>query len=157
MTCIILYLIFVVFIAVYEYIYMCVCVCVCVVFRNCLNKAARRQIFPVDLIFFLDYWREIDNILVYLIRYSKIMLWTMEQKIFCVKTYYETQFFKIALAGLKKKFNFNTSINKSQIFKLIKKFEVHATCGDCRATSSSPYAPLKIQEECTRIINNFKL
>ena len=69
------------------------------------------------------------------------MPWTMEQKIFCVKTYYETKSFKIVQARYRRKFNFNTFPNRSQILKLIKNFEAHGTCEDRRAKGSSPSGP----------------
>ena len=52
--------------------------------------------FLIDLIlfFFSGYCLKIVNILIYLAKYSEIMSWTMKQKIFCVKTYYETKSFK---------------------------------------------------------------
>ena len=69
------------------------------------------------------------------------MPWTMEQKIFYVKTYYETKSFKIVQARYRRKFNFNTFPNRSQILKLIKNFEAHGTCEDRRAKGSSPSGP----------------
>ena len=58
------------------------------------------------------------------------MPWSMEQKIFCLKTYYETKSFQIVQARFRRKFSFNKFPNRSQIFKLVKKFETHGTCGD---------------------------
>ena len=69
------------------------------------------------------------------------MPWSMEQKIFCVKTYYETKSFRIVQARFRRKFSFNQFPNRSQIFKLVKKFEAHGTCGDCRVAGSSPSGP----------------
>ena len=69
------------------------------------------------------------------------MPWSMEQKIFCVKTYYETKSFKIVQARFRRKFSFNQFPNRSQIFKLVKKFEAHGTCGDRRVAGSSPSGP----------------
>ena len=66
------------------------------------------------------------------------MPWSMEQKIFCVKTYYETKSFKIVQARFRRKFSFNQFPNRSQIFKLVKKFEAHGTCGDSRVAGLSP-------------------
>ena len=51
------------------------------------------------------------------------MPWSMEQKIFCVKAYYETKSFQIVQARFRRKFSFNKFPNRSQIFKLVKKFE----------------------------------
>ena len=65
----------------------------------------------------------------------------MEQKIFCVKTYYETKSFQIVQARFRRKFSFNKFPNRSQTFKLVKKFETHGTCGDRRVTGSSPSEP----------------
>ena len=52
------------------------------------NKTVASQLFPVDFILFLfsDYSWEMVKILIYLTKYTKLMPWTMEQKIFCVKT-----------------------------------------------------------------------
>ena len=61
------------------------------------------------------------------------MPWSMEQ-IFCVKTYYETMFFKIVQGKYRRKFNVNAFPNRSQIFKLVKSFEAHDTGEDRRAT-----------------------
>ena len=69
------------------------------------------------------------------------MPWSMEQKIFCVKTYYETKSFRIVQARFRRKFSFNQFPNRSQIFKLVKKFEAHGTCGDRRVAGSSPSGP----------------
>ena len=51
----------------------------------------------------------------------------MKQKIFCVKTYYENKFFKIVQARYRRKFNFKTFLNKSQIFEMVKNCEAHIT------------------------------
>ena len=74
-----------------------------------LNKAAASQIFLVDSIIFLfsNYGRKIINILIYSTKYSEIMPWTMEQKMFSRKTYYETKSFKTIQAIYRKKVNFN--------------------------------------------------
>ena len=65
-------------------------------FHHHWNKAAASQIFPVDFIHFLisDSSQEIVNILIYLTKYTEILIWMMEQKIFCVKTCYKTKSFK---------------------------------------------------------------
>ena len=65
------------------------------------------------------------------------MLWTMEQKIFCMKTYYKTKSSKIVHARYKRKFNLKSFPNRSQIFKLVKKFKAHSTYKDHRAMGSS--------------------
>ena len=65
----------------------------------------------------------------------------MEQKIFCVKTYYETKSFQIVQARFRRKFSFNKFPNRSQIFKLVEKFETHGTCGDRMVTGSSLSGP----------------
>ena len=66
---------------------------------------------------------------------------SMEQKVFCVKTYYETKSFRIVQARFRRKFSFNQFPNRSQIFKLVKKFKAHGTCGDRRVAGSSPSGP----------------
>ena len=111
------------------------------VFHNCWNKAAVLQIFPVDFILFSNYCWEIVNILIYSIKYCKIMPWMMEQKIFCVNTYYETKPFKIVQPRYRRKFNYNTFPNRRQIFKLVKNFEAHSTCEDSRTTGSLTSGP----------------
>ena len=112
------------------------------------KKVEAAQITSVDFILFLfsdNYW-EIDSILIYLIKYSQILPWKIERKFFCVKTYYETKSFIIVRTRYKRKFNFNTFPNRSQIFKLIKNVEAHGACEGYRATGSSPIT----QKECAR-------
>ena len=79
----------------------------------------------------------------------------MEQKIFCVKTYYEMKSFQIVQARFRRKFSFNKFLNRSQIFKLVKKFETHGgTCGDRRVTGSSPSGPpttIRTPDNVTRV------
>ena len=113
-------------------------------FIICWNKAAASQVFSINFILFLfsDYCWEIVNILIYTTIYSKIMPWTMEQKIFCVKTYYETKSSKIVQARYRRKLNFNIFLNRSLIFKLVKNFEAHGICEDHMATGSSPSGSL---------------
>ena len=82
------------------------------------------------------------------------MPWSMEQKIFCVKTYYEMKSFQIVQARFRRKFSFNKFPNRSQIFKLVKKFETHGTCGDRRVTGSSPSGPpitIRTPDNVTRV------
>ena len=82
------------------------------------------------------------------------MPWSMEQKIFCVKTYYEMKSFQIVQARFRRKISFNKFPNKSQIFKLVKKFETHGTCGDRRVTGSSPSRPpitIRTPDNITRV------
>ena len=43
----------------------------------------------------------------------------MEQKIFCVNTYYKTKCFKIVQAKYRRKFNFLTFLNRSLTLKLM--------------------------------------
>ena len=86
-----------------------------------------------------------------------MMPWSMEQKIFCVKTYYETKSFQIVQARFRRKFSFNKFPNRSQIFKLVKTFETHGTCGDRRVTGSSPSGPpITIRELSTTLHAAFK-
>ena len=83
-----------------------------------------------------------------------MMPWSMEQKIFCVKTYYETKSFQIVQARFRTKFSFNKFPNSSQIFKLVKMFETHGTCGDRRVTVSSPSGPsitIRTPDNVTRV------
>ena len=78
----------------------------------------------------------------------------MEQKIFSVKTYYETKSFQIVEARFRRNFSFNKFPNRSQIFKLVKKFETHGTCGDRRVTGSSPSGPpiaIRTPDNVTRV------
>ena len=82
------------------------------------------------------------------------MPWSMEQKILCVKTYYETKSFQIVQARFRRKFSFNKFPNRSQIFKLVKKFETHGTCVDRRVTGSSPSGPpitIRTPDNVTRV------
>ena len=67
---------------------------------------------------FQDCYLEIVNILKDLTKYSEIMPWTIEQKIFYVKTYYEIPSFEIDLARYRKKFNFNTFPNGVRFWTL---------------------------------------
>jgi len=83
-----------------------------------------------------------------------MMPWSMEQKIFCVKTYYETKSFQIVQARFRRKFSFNKFPNRSHIFKLVKKFETHGTCEDRRVTGSSPSGPpitIRTPDNVTRV------
>ena len=121
---------------------MCVCVCVCVC-AGCLTTAKTKQrifsISPVDFILFLfsyHHW-EIVKILIQSTISSEIMLRMTEQKMFCIKTCYETKSFKIDQARYKWKFSFSTFPNRIQIFKLVKNVETHDTCEDHKATGSS--------------------
>ena len=63
------------------------------------------------------------------------MLHIIEQKIFCMKTSYDTNSFKILQATYRRKLHFNTFPSRSQNFKLVKNFEANATFRDRRATS----------------------
>ena len=74
---------------------------------------------------------------------------------FFEKTYYEIKSFKIVQARYRRKFNFNTFPNRSQIYKLVKNFEAQGTCEDSWATCSSPSGTLITQDEYVRVINNF--
>ena len=58
---------------------------------------------------------------------------TIEYKIFCLKTFYKSKFFKIVQATSRRKFNFNTFLNRSLIFKLVQNFEALDACEDGRA------------------------
>jgi hypothetical protein len=114
------------------------------------------QIFPTNfiLIIFSDSCMEIANIFINSTKYSEIMPWLMEQKIFCVKTYYEAKSFKIVQARYNRKFNFNTFPIKSQIFKLFKNFKAYGTCEDRRATGYSPCGSsitIRTPENVTRV------
>ena len=51
------------------------------------------------------------------------MTWTMELKILCGKTYYETIVFGIVQAKYRRTFNSNTFPNR--IFKLVKNFTIY--------------------------------
>ena len=61
-------------------------------FHGCRNRAALKS--PLLTSFSFSHCLEIINVLIYLTKYSKIMSWTMEQKILCVMTYYKTKSFK---------------------------------------------------------------
>ena len=81
--------------------------------------------------------------------------WTLQLNIICVKTYiYETKSFTIVHTRFRRKLNFNTFPNRSQIFKFIKNFNAQGTRKDCRATSSLPSWPSITQEKGARFINN---
>ena len=102
---------------------------------------------------------------IYLTKCSKIMLWTMEQKIFCVKTYYETNSFKIGPTRYRRKFKFNIFPIRSQNFQIVRNFETHNTCKDRRATVSSlsgslitartPKNLTRVQEWVARVFLDF--
>jgi len=103
---------------------------------------------------FPDCHREIVNLSIYKTKNSLMMPWSMEQKIFCVKTYYETKSFQIVQARFRTKFSFNKFPKRSQIFKLFKMFETHGTCGDRRVTVSSPSGPsitIRTPDNVTRV------
>ena len=78
----------------------------------------------------------------------------MGQKILCVKIYYETQSFKIVQARYRRKFSWNTFLNRSQIFKLFKNFEPPGSCDDRKAMDSSSFGPPITQAEWTGVFIN---
>ena len=65
----------------------------------------------------------------------------MGQMTFYVKTYNETESFKILRARCRKKLNFNSFPNKSQSYKLVKNFEAHGICEDHKVMGSSLSGP----------------
>ena len=69
-------------------------------FHNSWNKAAASQIVPMDFILFLfsDYSRKIINILLYFVKYCKILR-NMMKRIFYVNAYLETKTSKIVSAS----------------------------------------------------------
>ena len=79
----------------------------------------------------------------------------MEQKIFCEKTYYETERFKIVQPSYRRKFSYNTFLNRSQILKVVNIYR-----GNARAIAAlkEPITE-KIQsitkEDVKRVFNNF--
>ena len=118
------------------------------------NQPTNQSIRFLFILFslFTEYYWEIVNILIYLIKYSKM-------KIFFVKTYNKTSSFKLVQARYQGKLSFNTIPNRGQLFKLVKNFGGHGICEDRRETGSSPIVIEKIQaiiqEKCARDINNF--
>jgi len=99
-------------------------------------------------------WSSSDPMLVGFIIFIALFWSLMEQKIFCLKTYYETKSFQIVQARFRRKFSFNKFPNRSQIFKLVKKFETHGTCEDRRVTGSSPSGPpitIRTPDNVTRV------
>ena len=55
------------------------------------------------------------------------MAWKLEEKIFCVTTYIETKSYKTVQTRFRRKFNFNTSPGKSQIFLWHRNFQIYGT------------------------------
>ena len=86
-------------------------------------------------------------------KYIEIMPWTMEQKMFCLKTYYETKSSKIILARYSKKINFNTFPNRSLIFELVNNFEDQGTYEDRKTTCSSPSPLRRFQQPPSRKVH----
>ena len=70
----------------------------------------------------------------------------MELKVFCVKTYYKTKSVKIVHARYRRKFNFNTFPNSSQILESVKNFEARGTC-EGRSPVGSSLSGLPITQE----------
>ena len=127
-------------------------------FHNCCYKAAASQIFSVDfiLILYSDYCWEIFNILINSTKYSKVMPWTIEQKIFLCEN-----IMILNLSRLFKQDREGSSISAHSLTGIrfsswsSKNLEAHGTCEDQRATvSSSSEFPIT-QGECAHIINNF--
>ena len=95
-----------------------------IAFHNSWNKIVASQIFLVYFIFFLfsEYWWKIVNILIYLIKHNEILPWTMEQKIFCMKAYYERLFKQDTEES---SISIHFQIEVRFFFKLVKNFEAH--------------------------------
>ena len=74
------------------------------------------------------------------------MTWTTEQKVFCVKKYYETKSFKTVQARFRRQFDFHHYPNKSEIFKIVRNFEAYGTVEDRRKAAQSPAgAPITVR------------
>ena len=92
----------------------------CMVYTGCFTivEIKRQLLKPLSMTLFIflfpDCHREIVNLSIYYTKNSLMMPWQMEQKIFCVKTYYETKSFQIVQARFRRKFSFNKFPNRSQ-------------------------------------------
>ena len=78
----------------------------------------------------------------------------MAQNIICVKTYHEIKSFENAQARYWRKLNFNTFLNRSLIFKLVKSIEVYDSFECHRSTGSFTSEPPITLEERACVINN---
>ena len=76
----------------------------------------------------------------------------MKEQMFCEMIYYEANSFKIVHVRYRRKFIFNTSSNRIQIFKLVSNLEAHDTCKDPWATGFSPSEPLITKAKHPRML-----
>ena len=118
-----------------------------------MTAEIKRRIFRFSLLTFFSFSFQVIAgkyvyIFIYLTKCSEIMSSMMEQKIFCVKTYYETKPLKLFKKDAERS-SFSTHFQKSQIFKLVQNFEAHRVIG------SWPSGSPAIKEECACFINNF--
>ena len=74
---------------------------------HCFAESSTRKLFPLP-----EIWKQHALLLVFMPEWYN------------TKTYYQTTFFKILQARLRMKFSFNVFSNMSQIFKLVKYFEL---------------------------------
>ena len=127
---------------------------------QCVSQLLKQSSGCTDLPCWLYYFslfrllQEIVNILIYSIKYSEIILWMIEEKIFCVKTYYE-RLFKIVQARYKRKFNFNTFPNRNQIFQIGQKLGSSWYLWQMWGNRFLIIWASNQQEECAHIIKNF--
>ena len=62
----------------------------------------------------------------------------MEEKIFCVTTYFETKSFKTEQAKFCRKFNFNNYPQKSQIYHWVHKFQAAGSVNNLNKKAENP-------------------
>ena len=76
------------------------------------------------------------------------MLWTREEKIFCVTTYLETKSFKTVQAKFCRKFNFNNYPQKSQIYCWVHKFQATGSANNLNEKAENPRFGRKLTARC---------
>ena len=81
------------------------------------------------------------------------MVWTVEEKAFCVLTYNRTKSFKLTALFFKKEFKSRNSPCKSRIQSWIEKFVKHGTVQDLNSKGSGE---IKLQESLTTSSGGWK-
>ena len=141
---------------------MCMYVCVFVHVWNSMNteyynlkKKQRPLRFSVMILFSFSF--QIIVRWIHLIKNSEIMPWTMEQKIFYAKSYYETKSLKIIQARYRRMFKFTTFLKRRKIFILVKNFEAPGTCKclGVRLQSKHPKMSPMFQSQSDRSVQIF--
>ena len=76
------------------------------------------------------------------------MLWTREEKVFCISTYLETKSFKSMKAKFCRKFNFNNYPQKSQIYCWAPKFQTTGSVNNLNKKTENSRSGRKLTARC---------